>query len=58
MDGSKSIDDVEEYAKVFFEKVDTLHDKEKIKIKINKAQKNVKFNMKAPDIIRKKVEEY
>lgn len=58
MEGSKSVEEVGIYAKVFFEKVDTLHDKEKIKAKINKAQKNVKFNMKAPEIIKKKVEQY
>ena len=58
MDGSKTTEEVEEYATVFFQKIDSLNDKEKIKTKINKAQKNVKFNLKAPDLIRNKVSQY
>jgi SWI/SNF-related matrix-associated actin-dependent regulator of chromatin subfamily A member 5 len=37
MDGTKSIEEVEEYATVFFLKIDTLNDRDKIKAKINKA---------------------
>jgi len=37
MDNSKTPEEVEEYSIVFFAKVDTLHDKEKVKAKINKA---------------------
>jgi len=58
MEGTKTPDEVEEYAVVFFEKVDTLNDSEKIKAKINKAQKNVNFNLRAPGIIRNKMKLY
>lgn len=37
MDGTKTPDEVEEYATVFFMKIDTLNDRDKIKAKINKA---------------------
>lgn len=37
MQQSKSVEEVESYSKVFFAKVDSLHDSDKIKIKINKA---------------------
>ena len=43
---------------VFFEKVDTLHDSVKIMQKIEKAQKNVSFNMRAPSVIRLKLAQY
>lgn len=43
---------------VFFEKINSLNDSEKIKAKINKAQKNVNFNLKAPTLIRDKVNQY
>lgn len=55
MEGTKTPQQISEYAKVFFAKIDTLADREKIKAKINKAQKNVNFNMRAPSIIRKKM---
>jgi len=55
---TKTIQEIEDYATVFFQKVDTLTDRVKIKEKINKAQKNVNFNMRAPDVIRAKIEKY
>ena len=55
---TKTVIEVQKYAKVFFEKVDTLHDGAKIMNRIQKAQKNVSFNMKAPHLIRKKVQLY
>jgi SWI/SNF-related matrix-associated actin-dependent regulator of chromatin subfamily A member 5 len=58
MDGTKTVAEVEEYALVFFEKVDTLNDAEKIKSKINRAQKNVNFNMRAPSIILNKMKQF
>ena len=58
MEGIKTPHEVEEYATIFFEKVDTLNDADKIKAKINKAQKNVNFNLRAPGIINKKISQY
>jgi len=58
MEDSKSAEEVREYAAVFFSKIDLLNDKDKIKAKINKAQKNVHFNMQAPSILRNKVSQY
>ena len=58
MDFTKSELEVEKYAKVFFAKVHTLHDKAKIMSKIEKAQKNVNFNKRAPKIIKDKVRQY
>lgn len=58
MDGSKTQQEVEAYARVFFQKMKTLNDWEKIKAKIEKAQKNVAFNMNAPLLIRNKLEQY
>lgn len=58
MDGSKTRDEVEEYATVFFKKIDSLNEAEKIKAKINKAQKNVSFNLRAPELIKAKVDQY
>ena len=55
MDGSKTPEEVEKYSLVFFAKVDTLNDCQKIKHKINKAQNSVNFNLRAPEIIRNKV---
>jgi hypothetical protein len=55
MEGSKTPAEVRKYAIVFFEKVDTLNDADKIKAKINKAQKNVNFNMRAPGLISNKL---
>lgn len=55
---TKTVQEIEEYATVFFQKVDTLTDRVKIKDKINKAQKNVNFNMRAPGIIKTKIEKY
>jgi len=61
MDNSKSPEEVEKYAKVFFAKVHTLHvfsnshDKAKFMSKIEKAQKNINFNKRAPKIIKDKV---
>lgn len=37
MENSKTVSEVAEYARVFFEKVDLLNDAEKIKAKINRA---------------------
>ena len=58
MEHSKSEDDVEEYARVFFANVHKLHDKAKIMSKIEKAQENVSFNMRAPKIIKEKVRQF
>lgn len=55
MGGSKTPVEVRDYAVVFFAKVDQLNDAEKIKNRINKAQQNVHFNMRAPGIIKKKL---
>jgi len=55
MEGTKTPEEVQRYAMVFFEKVDTLNDSDKIKAKINKAQKNVSFNLRAPSVINQKV---
>ena len=55
---TKTVEEIEEYATVFFQKVDTLSDRVKIKEKINKAQKNLSFNMRAPSIIKNKLEKY
>ena len=57
MEGTKSREEVQRYAMVFFEKVDSLNDSDKIKAKINKAQKNVSFNLRAPTIINQKVDQ-
>ena len=58
MQGSKTPEEVAVYAKVFFEKVHTLQDHEKIIMKIQKAQTFVNFNMRAPYVIRKKIDAY
>ena len=58
MEASKSVEEVKTYSMVFFEKVDTLHDSDKIKQRIEKAQKNVSFHMCAPYIIKDKVKQY
>jgi len=49
---------VERYSKVFFEKIDTLNDAEKIKKCMEKAQKMIAFKQKAPEIIKNKVMAY
>lgn len=49
---------MQKYAQVFFAKIDTLNDAEKIKAKINKAQKNVNFNLRAPQLIKNKISQY
>lgn len=56
--GTKSYMEVQKYAIVFFQKIDTLHDGPKILAKIQKAQKNVNFNLRAPSIIKNKIEKY
>jgi len=58
MENSKTPKEVKDYALVFFEKVDTLTEADKIKAKINRAQKNVNFNMRAPGIIKNKLKQY
>jgi hypothetical protein len=40
---SKSAADVEEYSKVFFEKLETLNDCEKIKKNVEKAERMLSF---------------
>ena len=55
MDNTKDPDEVKQYAIVFFEKVHTLNDHEKIIKKIETAQKNVSFNMRAPYLINEKL---
>ena len=58
MESTKTPQEVEQYSIVFFEKVNTLHDSDKIKQRIEKAQKNVSFHMQAPYIIKNKVQQY
>ena len=58
MEAVKSVVEVRDYAQVFFAKVDTLNEADKIKAKINKAQKNVNFNLRAPGIIINKMNQY
>ena len=58
MQGTKTPAEVKAYATVFFEKVDTLHDSEKIIQKVQKAQKNVNFNLRAPYVIKQKLDQY
>ena len=58
MEATKSPEEVEEYSTVFFQKIDSLNDRDKIRAKINKAQKNVNFNLKAPELIRNKISQY
>lgn len=56
MDGTKTPEQVEAYATVFFEKAHTLNNGTKTLQKIEKAQKHVSFNMRAPSVIRQKIE--
>jgi len=58
MDHTKTPEEVETYAQVFFQKVNQLHDAERIKQKIEKAQKNVNFHLSAPKMIKNKVRQY
>lgn len=51
LEGTKTPEQVEDYARVFFAKVNTLNNGPKILQKIEKAQKHVNFNMRAPKII-------
>jgi len=51
MEDTKTAEEVKIYAKVFFERINTLNDSAKIINKIEKAQKNVNFNMRAPSVI-------
>jgi SWI/SNF-related matrix-associated actin-dependent regulator of chromatin subfamily A member 5 len=46
---------VEKYSKVFFEKMETLADFEKIKKNLEKAEKTLSFKSKAPELIKNKV---
>lgn len=58
MDRSKTPEEVKEYSVVFFRNANKLNESEKIIQKIQKAQKNVSFYMRAPHIIRQKVKQY
>lgn len=58
MQGTKTPAEVKAYATVFFEKVHTLHDSEKIIQKVQRAQKNVNFNLRAPHVIERKLLQY
>lgn len=58
MQATKTPEEVKEYATVFFEKVNTLHDSEKIIQKVQRAQKNVNFNLRAPYVIKQKIQQY
>ena len=49
---------MERYAKVFFEKMETLNDCEKIRKNMQKADKILQFKTKAPEIIKSKVMAY
>lgn len=49
---------MEKYSKVFYEKIDTLAESEKIKKNIEKAEKVLSFKQKAPEIIKAKVMAY
>ena len=58
MEASKTPEQVEAYAAVFFEKAGyALNNGAKILQKVEKAQKHVSFNMRAPSVIRKKIQE-
>ena len=43
---------------MFFDKIDTLNDADKIKKNIEKAEKMLSFKQKAPEIIKQKVMAY
>lgn len=58
MGETKDIEEIETYAKVFFEQIDTLNDSEKIKKNIEKAEQMLNFKQKAPEIIKQKVTAY
>lgn len=58
MGDTKTIEEVEQYAKVFFEQIDTLNDSEKIQKNIDKAEQILSFKQKAPEIIKQKVTAY
>ena len=54
-EGTKTPEEVGKYARVFFAKINTLNNGPKILQKIEKAQKHVNFNMRAPKVIATKV---
>jgi SWI/SNF-related matrix-associated actin-dependent regulator of chromatin subfamily A member 5 len=58
LEGSKSPEEVMNYCTVFMARVDDLNDSKKIKERINKAQQDVNFHLRAPEIIRKKISQY
>ena len=55
LEGTKTPEEVGKYARVFFAKINTLNNGPKILQKIEKAQKHVNFNMRAPKVISQKV---
>lgn len=56
--GTKEAYDVEKYSLVFFTRIDSLADADKIKKNMEKADKLISFKQKAPEIIKKKVMAY
>mmetsp|Transcript_19503 Transcript_19503/g.14189 ORF Transcript_19503/g.14189 Transcript_19503/m.14189 type:complete len:133 (+) Transcript_19503:652-1050(+) len=55
---TKSLDEIKRYAEVFFEKIDSLNDCEKIRKNMEKAEKTLSFKSKAPEVIKQKVIAY
>lgn len=55
---TKTPEEVEEYSKVFFAKIETLADCKKIQANIEKAERVISFRTKAPEIIKQKIMAY
>ena len=55
---TKTPEEVQKYSKVFFQKIDSLGEAEKIKKNMEKAEKLISFKLKAPEIIKNKVKAY
>ncbi len=56
--GTKTAEEVENYLKVFFEKIETLNDYANIKKKLDKADAVHSFKRQAPVLIKQKVTAY
>ena len=55
---TKTKEEVQEYAKVFFQRLDELADAQRVKSIIVKTSKMLEFKSKAPDLIARKVSAY
>lgn len=55
---TKSKEEVEKYSKIFYDKLESLGDADKIKKNIDKAEKILSFKQKAPEMIKNKVSAY